>query len=207
MDTDAETKRCTGGQFDVVLLAASAGGIPAIGTVLGGLPADFPAAALVVQHLDPRYKSYLSQILDRRTELEVREATEGVRLVAGLVYLAPTDHHLLVNADCTLSLSQSELVHFVRPSADLLFKSAAAALGQRAIAVVMTGTGHDGEAGVRAIKAGGGVVVVQDEKSAQFYSMPHYAIATGCADYVVPLDEIPGLLIRLVREGIGDVGD
>jgi hypothetical protein len=81
METSAETKACTGGRFDAVLLAASAGGIPAIGTALGGLPADFPAAILVVQHLDPRYKSYLSQILDRRTELEVREATERARVM------------------------------------------------------------------------------------------------------------------------------
>jgi two-component system chemotaxis response regulator CheB len=204
MDTSAEARRCTGGQFDAVLVAASAGGIPAIGTVLGGLPADFPAAVLAVQHLDPCYKSYLPQILDRRTELEVRDATEGDPIKAGIVYLAPRDHHLLVNSNCTLSLSHSELVHFVRPSADLLFKTAAAALGRRVIAVVMTGTGHDGEAGVRAIKARGGVVVVQDEKSAQFFSMPHNAIGTGCADYVVPLEQIPQLLKQLVREETDD---
>src|SRR6185295_15629331 len=106
--------------FDVVALAASAGGLQALSGVLSALPAGFPAAVVVVQHLDPRHRSLLADILSRRTPLQVREAREGEPLEAGTVRIAPPNRHLLVNPDSTVSLSQSELVHFVRPSADLL---------------------------------------------------------------------------------------
>jgi two-component system chemotaxis response regulator CheB len=138
--------------FDIVALAASAGGLKALSEVLAGLPAEFPAAVVVVQHLDPRYRSRMADILSRRTALCVREAKEGDALSGSQVYIAPPNRHLLVNPDATLSLSQSELVHFVRPSADLLFESVAASFKHRAIAVVLSGTGSDGSMGVKAIK-------------------------------------------------------
>jgi two-component system chemotaxis response regulator CheB len=121
-----------------------------------------------------------------------------------MVYVAPPDRHLLVNPDGTLSLSQSELVHFVRPSADLLFESVAATAKQRAIAVVLTGTGVDGNMGVRAIKKMGGTVIVQNEQTSEFFGMPSAAIQTGCADFILPLDEIPKALLALVVRGKGD---
>jgi two-component system chemotaxis response regulator CheB len=142
--------------FDVVALAASAGGLRAIEQVLAALPADFPAAIVVVQHLDPRHRSLMASILSRHTALTVQEAREGDRLRPGMVFIAPPNRHLLVNPDGSLSLSQSELVHFVRPSADLLFESVAASFKERAIAVVLTGTGSDGAMGVQAIKKMGG---------------------------------------------------
>src|SRR5689334_6363854 len=111
--------------FDLVAVAASAGGLKAISEVVAGLPRDFPAALAVVQHLDPRHRSLLAEILSRRTLLRVKEAVEGDRLACGIAYIAPPDRHLLVNPDGSLSLSRTKLVHFVRPSADLLFESAA----------------------------------------------------------------------------------
>jgi two-component system chemotaxis response regulator CheB len=108
---------------------------------------------------------------------------------------------LLVNPDGTLSLSQSELVHFVRPSADLLFESVAASYKERAIAVVLSGTGSDGSMGVKAIKKMGGTVIVQDEKSSQFFGMPGAALQTGSVDFILPLDEIPSALLTLVSTG------
>jgi len=150
-----------GAAFDVVAMAASAGGIAALGRVLADLPPDFPAAIVVVQHLDPRHRSLMADILRRRTELAVVQASEGDRVVPGTVFIAPPDRHLLVNSDGTLSLTQSELVHFVRPSADLLFESVAASYKDRAIAVVLTGTGSDGWMGIGAIKKMGGTVIAQ----------------------------------------------
>jgi two-component system chemotaxis response regulator CheB len=100
-----------------------------------------------------------------------------------------------------LSLSQSELVHFVRPSADLLFESTAASYKDRAIAVVLSGSGSDGSMGVRAIKKMGGTVIAQDEKTSQFYGMPGAAVLTGSVDFVLPLDEIPSALATLVAPG------
>ena len=186
--------------FDVVALAASAGGLTALSGVLSGLPADFPAALVIVQHLDPRHRSLMAEILSRRTPLLVRQAAEGARLTLATAFIAPPNRHLLVNPDGTLSLSQSELVHFVRPSADLLFESVAASYKDRAIAVVLSGTGSDGAMGVQAIKKMGGTVIVQDEKTSEFFGMPGAAIHTGNTDFILPLDEIAHALITLVTK-------
>jgi two-component system, chemotaxis family, protein-glutamate methylesterase/glutaminase len=190
------------GAFDIVAMAASAGGLAAIGQVLAGLPADFGASIVVVQHLDPRHRSLMADILRRRTPLDVVQAREGDRIRAGCVYIAPPDRHLLVNPDGTLTLTQTELVHFVRPSADLLFESVAASFKERAIAVVLTGSGSDGSMGVSAIKKMGGRVMVQNEKSAEFGGMPSAAIHSGSADYILPLHEIAAALVGLVMKEI-----
>jgi two-component system chemotaxis response regulator CheB len=191
----------SGSAFDVVGLAASAGGLTAISRILSALPADFPAAIVVVQHLDPRHRSLMANILSRRTLLQVKQAEEGDSLSPATVYIAPPTRHLLVNPDGTLSLSQSELVHFVRPSADLLFESVAASYRHCAIAVVLTGTGSDGAMGVQAIKKMGGTVISQDKESSEFFGMPSAAIQTGAVDFVLSLDEISSALVTLVMKG------
>lgn len=188
---------CAAG-IGVVAVAASAGGLAALTSLLERLPADFPSAVVVVQHLDPRHRSVLAEILTRRTPLAVKEAGDGDRLEPAHVYVAPPNRHLLVNAEGTVSLSEAELVRFLRPSADTLFKSVAAAFGERAIAVVLTGTGSDGADGVTAVKRRGGTVIVQDEASSEFFGMPESAIRTGSADMVLPLDRIPSALEALV---------
>jgi two-component system chemotaxis response regulator CheB len=185
--------------FEIVALAASAGGLKALTDVLGALPADFPAAVVVVQHLDPRHRSLMAEILGKRTLLPVKEAQEGDKLRAGRAYIAPPNRHLLVNPDGRLTLSQTELVHFVRPSADLLFESTAASYKERAIAVVLSGSGKDGSLGVKAIKKMGGTVIVQDEKTSEFFGMPDAAQQTGMVDFVLPLGEIAPALQTLVN--------
>jgi two-component system chemotaxis response regulator CheB len=187
--------------FEIVALAASAGGLKAITEVLGALPADFPAALLVVQHLDRRHRSLMAQILSRRTALEVKEARDGEPIRPGSAFIAPPDRHLLATPERTLSLSQAELVHFLRPSADLLFESTAASYRERAIAVVLSGTGSDGAMGLKAIKKMGGTVIVQDQASAEFGGMPAAAERTGLADFVLPLAEIAPALRSLVAGG------
>src|SRR5436190_18630811 len=187
--------------FDVVALAASAGGLNALTHVLAALPRDFAAALAVVQHLDPRHRSLMADILSRRTALPVKEAAEGDELRAGRAYVAPPNRHLLVNPDRTLSLTQTQLVHFVRPSADLLFESTAASFKDRAIAVVLSGSGSDGAMGVRAIKKMGGTVIAQDERTSEFHGMPGAAVRTGSVDFVLPLEEIPSALVTLVATG------
>ncbi len=112
----------TNAAFDIVAIAASAGGLTAIVKVLSTLKAEFPAAIAIVQHLAPEYPSFMAEILGRRTDITVKQAQEGDSLTPGTAYVAPPNRHLLVNGDGTLSLSQSELVHFLRPSADLLFR-------------------------------------------------------------------------------------
>jgi two-component system chemotaxis response regulator CheB len=186
------------GDYDVVALAASAGGLRSLSHVLEALPGDFPAAIVVVQHLDPRHRSLMADILRRRTALGVKEAEDGDILRPGTVYTAPPNKHLLVHADGSLVLTQTELVHFVRPSADLLFESTAASYKDRVVAVVLSGSGKDGAMGVKAVKKMGGTVVVEDERSAEFSGMPGAAMETGCVDFALPLDEIAPALVKLV---------
>ena len=134
-----------------------------------------------------------------RTGLKVKEALHGDKLEAGTVMIAPPNNHLLVNQDGTLTLTQTKLVHFVRPSADLLFESTAAAYRERAIAVVLSGSGSDGAMGVKAIKKMGGTVIVQDQQSSEFGGMPEAARQTGIVDFVLPLQEIAPALQTLVN--------
>lgn len=195
----SRTKR--GAAFDIVAIGASAGGLHALMSVVGSLPADFPAAVVIVQHLDPKHRSMLADILGRHTPLRVKEAEDGETIAPGVIYTAPPDRHLLVNGDGTLSLSRSELVHFLRPSADLLLESVAASFKGRAIAVILSGTGSDGSMGVKAIKKMGGAVIAQDPKTAEFPGMPGAAILTECVDSVRMLHEIgPNLVARVMRE-------
>lgn len=158
----------SGDRFDVVAVAASAGGIHALVTLLGDLGAGLPVPVLVVQHLDPRHRTVIAEVLGRRTPLEVKLAEDHERARPGTVYIAPPDRHLLAAPDGRLTLSDSELVHFVRPSADLLFESVAGSYGPRAVACVLTGTGRDGAMGVGAVKERGGTVIVQDPGTAEF---------------------------------------
>lgn len=184
--------------FDIVALASSAGGLNALSVVLSELPEDFPASVVIVQHLDPRHRSLMAEILSNRIQLRIKQAEQSDELHSGWVYIAPPDFHLLVNENGKLDLTQTELVHFVRPSADLLFDSVAGSFKDRAIAVVLTGSGSDGSMGVKAIRKMGGTVIVQDEDSAEFAGMPHAAIASKCVDFILPLEEIPSALVTLV---------
>jgi two-component system, chemotaxis family, protein-glutamate methylesterase/glutaminase len=184
-------------RFDIVAVTASAGGVQALTTLLGTLPADFPVPLLVVQHLDPRHETILAEILDRRSTLSVKLAEAGEQTVAGTVYLAPPDHHLVVDAHGVLALTDTERTHFVRPSADVLFESVAAAFGARAVVCVLTGTGRDGATGVSAVKARGGTVVAEDPATAQFAGMPTAAVGTGAVDLVLPLADLPAALLDL----------
>jgi two-component system chemotaxis response regulator CheB len=182
---------------DVIAIAASAGGLHALRGLVASLPASLSVPVLVVQHLDPRRPSHIADILGRATTLRVKEAQAGERALAGTIYIAPPDLHLLVAADHTLSLSHTPRVRFVRPSADCLFESVAAAYGARAIAVVLTGTGSDGVKGAQAIKHAGGAVVAQDEATAEFFGMPGAVIASGCVDVTLPLSQIAPALVAL----------
>jgi two-component system, chemotaxis family, protein-glutamate methylesterase/glutaminase len=186
----------------VVALAASAGGLAALSRVLSGLPTDFAAPILVIQHQDPHHRSWLTEILTRRTALRVIQVVGGERLAAGTVFLAPPGQHLLVAVDGTLSLSDTVRVQFSRPSADVLFSSLAESWDGGAIAVVLTGMGKDGADGVCAIKSRGGTVIVQDEASSEFFGMPNAAALTGTADQILPLGAIAAALVELTSGGI-----
>lgn len=189
--------------YRVVVVASSAGGLGALTRLLGSLPADLAVPVLVVQHLDRSHPSAMAEILRRHTSLTVVEAAIGDLMRPGTVHIAPPDFHLLVAGSGELVLTHTELVHFVRPSADLLFESAAGAFGPAVLAVVLTGTGSDGAMGVRAVHERGGTVIVQDPATAEFDGMPTAAVQTGSADLVLGLEEIGPRLSAMIEEASG----
>lgn len=189
--------------FDVVALASSAGGLDALTQVLAPLPGDFPAAIVIVQHLSPTRPSLMAQLLNRQTQLRVKEAAVGDQLQAGTALIAPPDWHLLVQPNGMISLTHTERLHFSRPAADSLFESVAASFQRRTIAVVLTGMGHDGAVGIQKVKAFGGTTIAQNEETSKYFSMPCAAIQTQAVDWVLPLDQIAMTLTKLVRDGKG----
>jgi two-component system chemotaxis response regulator CheB len=174
----------------------SAGGIGALQVVLAGLPADLDASVLVVIHLTPLAPSVLPTILGRATQLRVEQAVDGSALESGVVQVAPPDAHLLLDEDEILRLDHSELVHHVRPSADVLLLSLAQNHRGPCTAIVLSGTGIDGAAGAAAVKRAGGRVLAQDEATSQYFGMPGAAILAGGVDEVLPLDEIASAVLQ-----------
>ena len=193
----AENEQRAGGKVNIVAIGASAGGLRALTTVISEFPTDFPVPTLVVQHLDPRHPSHLADILDRHAVIRVVEATDGQEVEAGVAYVAPPGRHMLLERS-RIRLTTTQLVHFVRPSVDLLFESVAAAYGADALAVILTGSGSDGALGIRAIKEKGGLTIVQDPQDAESSGMPHAAIATGFVDSVLPLARIGREIVEAV---------
>ncbi|WP_416668470.1 chemotaxis protein CheB [Egbenema bharatensis] len=189
--------------FDVVALATSAGGIKALSQVLSGLAVPFPAAIVIVQHINPKAHSFLADILSRQTRLMVKQARAGEALKPGVVYIAPPDQHLLIEPTGTIALAHTEKVHYARPSADRLFESVALSCGARAIAVVLTGNGQDGARGIQRVKQQGGLTIAQDPQTAEFSGMPTAAIQTQAVDWIIPLDQIAAKLTHLIN-GRGD---
>ncbi len=175
------------------------GGLGALSSVLADLPASFSVPVVVVQHVHPDHESHLAEILGRRTELEVRGAVDGAALTRGVVVAVP-GHHLLVGHGGRLELSEEPAVHFVRPAADVTFASVAAVYGSRTVAVVLSGTGSDGAAGVEAVHAAGGTVIAQEVATAEHPGMPRAAVETGTVDRELPLGDIAAALIEMVAD-------
>lgn len=184
-------------RHELVILAASAGGIEAISKVLHALPASFPAPIAVLQHRSPTAPSVLEKILGRRCKLRVKNAEPSEPFLPGTVYVAPTTEHLIVGSDRRFHHHDGTRVHHLRSAADPLIRSAAHALEGNVIAVILTGGGRNGTDGVRDVKALGGTVIAQDPATALHGAMPRAAIATGAVDYVLPLEEIAPFLVRL----------
>jgi len=182
--------------IEAVVVGTSAGGLAALGVLVDGLAADRRSPLLVVQHVPAHGPTQLVEIFQRKTALRVKEAEDKESIVAGTLYFAVPGYHLLVEQDCSLSLSQDDAVHFSRPSIDVLFESAADAWGPRVAGILLTGANEDGAAGLEAIQRAGGLTVVQDPQEAEVASMPLAALQRITPDYILPLRDIH----RLLRE-------
>jgi len=186
----------------VVVIAASAGGIPALTQVLSKLAYNLPAAIVLVQHLTADHKTHLHEYLSRRCFLRVCLAKNGLPLEQGVIYVSVPGRHVRPKGG-HLVLERGKPVNYVRPSADVLFASAAREYGSKTVGVILTGTGRDGACGCQEIKAKGGVTIAQDEETSSSFGMPKAAIEANAIDYVLPLDEIAGKITDLVRKGVG----
>jgi two-component system, chemotaxis family, protein-glutamate methylesterase/glutaminase len=187
------------GAYGAVAVGVSAGGLAALESILGRLPADFYPALMIVQHLHPQQCDYLVGHLNAVCRLPVKEAEEKDVIECGNVYLAPANYHLLVETDKTFSLSTDEKVNYSRPSIDVLFETAAEAYGAELIGVILTGASRDGAAGLRRIKEAAGLTIVQDPASAEFPVMPQAAVEASQADHVLNIEGIGALLCELGR--------
>lgn len=184
-------------RYDLIAIGASAGGLSALTEVLRPMATDSPAI-LVVQHLDPQHKSHLAELVARKTAKQVKQAEHGEPILPAFVYIAPPDEHMLVGPG-KIQLVHSQLVHFSRPSIDLMFESVAGMYGSRSVGVILSGSNRDGAAGIRAIREAGGMTVAQDPATAEFRSMPQASIDTGCVDLVLPLNQLGMTLTKILR--------
>ena len=186
----------------IVVIGASAGGVAALIELAKVIPRDFPSPIFVTIHISPEAPSILPAILKRQGGLDAVHAQDGMPYQAGMIYVAPPDHHMLIQTDGWLRVVRGPRENRNRPAIDPMFRSAAVAGGASVIGVILTGTLDDGTAGLIAIKKLGGIAVVQDPQDAPHSSMPQSALENVDVDFVLPLRDIPGKLIELVAADV-----
>lgn len=186
--------------FSIVVIGASAGGVPALQAVVASLPADLAAAVFVVLHIRPDAVSRLPEIISRSGPLSAQQAEDGDKIRAGCIYVAKPDHHLLVDKT-HVGVKKGPKENRFRPAIDALFRSAAYTHGPRVIGVVLSGALDDGTSGLWSIKRLGGTTIVQDPREASFDSMPLSALEQVDIDHTLPTNEIGQKVAQLVGEG------
>lgn len=181
----------------VVVIGGSAGSIEALERLLSPLPADFPAAILIVVHLQPKKTSNLPLIISRFTQIPVIKPSNGTPLQGNRIYVAPPDLHMIIEND-HIYLKNSPPINFTRPAIDPLFFSAASCYGNHVIGIILSGLLHDGSAGFKEIKRNKGMTMIQSFKEAQYPDMAQNAAKTTEIDYCLPTFDIASCLMKLV---------
>jgi two-component system chemotaxis response regulator CheB len=182
-----------------VVIGASAGAVHALSQLLPVLPADYPIPVLVVVHVPSDRGNVLVPLFQGKCEVAVREAEDKEPVVGRTIYFAPSDYHLLVEEDCSISLSSDEPVAYSRPSIDVLFETAAEAYGAGLVGVILTGANEDGADGLKAVEDAGGVALVEAPASAYASAMPAAALARCAQARSMSLDAIAAYLVGLGR--------
>lgn len=188
--------------YDAVVVGGSSGGVEALATLLPALPATLQASLVVVLHLPRDRRSLLADIFRPRCALPLHEAHDKDGIAPGAVYFAPPDYHLLVDEGPRLSLSVDAPLHFSRPSIDVLFESAADLYGPRLVGILLSGANEDGAQGLAAVRAAGGLAIVQDPASAPMPAMPLAALARTPVDHTLPPAGIAALLAQLHQQSL-----
>ncbi len=184
--------------FHVVGIGASAGGLEAFEHFFTNMPADSGMAFVLIPHLAPEHKSMMSELLKRYTKMDIFQAEDGMLVNPNCVYIIPPSKDMAI-LKRTLQLLDPVERRGLRHPIDFFFRSLAEDQGERAICIVLSGTGTEGALGLRAIKEKGGLVLVQDLKTTKYDGMPGSAIATGLVDYILPPDKMPGQLMRFIK--------
>jgi two-component system chemotaxis response regulator CheB len=190
---------------DIVVVGASAGGMEALKKLVAQLPSNFPGAIFIVWHVAPAYPSVLPQILERVCPLPVAHAIDKEEIQTGRIYVAPPDHHLLIEPG-HIRVTKGPKENRFRPSIDVLFRSAARCYGNQVIGAVLTGMLDDGASGLYAVKEQGGKAIVQHPFDALHSSMPIEAMKTVEVDHCVPVAEMGALLVRMTNEVVKKEG-
>lgn len=201
MIDDEKNKNKTIVDFPLIVIGASMGGMNAIQAITSMLPGNLEAAVLIVWHMPAETLGILPQVLNRQRGLIASNAKDGEEIQKGHIYVAPPDHHLLVEGN-KLRTTKGPKENRFRPAVDPLFRSAAYEYGTGVIGIILSGALDDGKSGLWTIKNRGGIAIVQDPNDAEVSSMPQNAIRYVAVDYVVPVAEIPHLLMSLVKEQI-----
>jgi len=191
-------------RVDVLTIGCSTGGPNALAALFRDFPANFPVPVLIVQHMPPLFTELLAQRLSATCKPHFHEAREGEEISAGGVWIAPGDYHMRVVREADrlkLTLNRDPPENSCRPSADVLFRSVAAAYGANTLAVVLTGMGQDGLHGSEAIAAAGGQIVVQDEPTSVVWGMPGFVARAGLAEKILPLGDLAAEIFLRTRGG------
>lgn len=183
----------------IVVIGTSTGGPRALYELVPALPADMPAAVLIVQHMPPGFTRSLAQRLDQASSVEVKEAQEGDLLSAGRALVAPGDYHMTVSRAGVVALSKGPRIMGLRPAVDVTMESAASVFGPSCIGVILTGMGSDGTRGAALIKDAGGKVIAEDESTCAVWGMPRSVIQAGKADRIVPLQQVAQELTGMLQ--------
>ena len=191
--------------YKCIVIGVSAGGTKALEHILPRLHAEFNFPVIVVQHLHPNQEGFFIKYFNKMSKLTVKEADEKERLKKSHIYIAPPNYHLLLEDDCTFSLSIDAKVNFARPSIDVLFECASDVFRENLIGIVLTGANDDGARGLLEIKRKGGLAVVQDPADAEVPSMPKAAIKIVNIDYIFDLENLVYFLNTISKKAIKEI--
>jgi two-component system chemotaxis response regulator CheB len=186
--------------YEAIVIGVSSGGMNALKIIFSALPADFSIPIIIVQHVGANSDSQWINLLNQKSNLNLKEADEKEKIEKGKAYFAPPNYHLMIEKDKTFSLTIDERVNFARPSIDVLFESAAEAYKKKLIGIVLTGSNNDGTKGIKRIKECGGLAIIQDPETAESDYMPKSAIAAIEADYILSLQDMVELLIKIDKQ-------
>lgn len=186
-------------EYKAIVIGASAGGLNVLSKILKKLPLDFSLPVIIAQHRSKDERELLEEVLQSKCKIKVKQADEKEKIENGIVYCAPPNYHLLIERNCTFSLSGDMLVNYSRPSIEVLFETAASVYKNKLVGIILTGANNDGSKGIKVIKEYGGMTIAQNPQTTEYPSMPQAAVDTGCVDFVWEIEQITDFLLRIGR--------